>query len=320
MAMHFDLNDLQAFRAVADLGNFRKAAETVHLSQPAFSRRIDKLERSLGVRLLERTTRRVTLTAVGREFARKVGEMLDELDATLLGIQGVESSRMAEVTIACVPSTVNYYVSQVIRRYHALAPRVRVKVLDAGANEVLAAVARGEADFGLDFIGAQETELDFKPLVEERFVAACRRDHPLAKAKRVTWAQLADHDFISVGRSSGNRLLLDQALAGAGARPQAVFETQHVTTLLGLVEAGLGVGAVPSMAMPGPEHPLLVSVPLVEPEITRRIGLIRRRGRSLSPAAQQLYDLFGEVKGRRSGGRTQAEGRIADRGKRAPAR
>lgn len=299
MAMHFDLNDLQAFRAVADLGNFRKAAETVHLSQPAFSRRIDKLERSLGVRLLERTTRRVTLTAVGREFARKVGEMLDELDATLLGIQGIESSRMAEVTIACVPSTVNYYVSQVIRRYHALAPRVRVKVLDAGANEVLAAVARGEADFGLDFIGAQEAELEFKPLVEERFVAACRRDHPLARAKRVTWAQLADHDFISVGRSSGNRLLLDQALAGSGERPRAVFETQHVTTMLGLVEAGLGVGAVPAMAMPGPDHPLLVSVPLVEPVITRRIGLIRRRGRSLSPAAQQLYDLFGEVKARR---------------------
>jgi DNA-binding transcriptional LysR family regulator len=298
MAMHFDLNDLQAFRAVADLGNFRKAAETVHLSQPAFSRRIDKLERSLGVRLLERTTRRVTLTAVGREFARKVAEMLDELDATLLGIQGIESSRMAEVTIACVPSTVNYYVSQVIRRYHALAPRVRVKVLDAGANDVLAAVARGEADFGLNFIGAQEAELDFKPLVQERFVAACRRDHPLAKARRVTWAQLADHDFISVGRNSGNRLLLDQALAGVSARPHAVFETQHVTTMLGLVEAGLGVGVVPSMAMPGRDHPLLVSVPLVEPEITRRIGLIRRRGKSLSPAAQQLYDLFGEVKSR----------------------
>jgi len=307
MAMHFDLNDLQAFRAVAGLGNFRKAAETVHLSQPAFSRRIDKLERSLGVRLLERTTRRVTLTAVGRDFARKVGELLDELDATLLGIQGIESSRMAEVTVACVPSTVNYYVSQVIRRYHAFAPRVRVKVLDAGANEVLAAVARGEADFGLDFIGAQETELEFKPLVEERFVAACRRDHPLARAKRVTWAELADHDFISVSRSSGNRLLLDQALAGTVERPRAVFETQHVTTMLGLVEAGLGVAAVPAMAMPGADHPLLVSIPLSEPVITRRIGLIRRRGRPLAPAAQQLYDLFGEVSARRGRARTPSK-------------
>jgi len=297
MAINFDLNDLLSFRAVAELSSFRKAAESVHLSQPAFSRRIDKLEQALGVRLLERTTRRVTLTAVGRDFERKVREFLDELDATLLGIRGVAVTRMGEVTVACVPSTVNYYLSHVIGRYHERSPKVRVKVLDAGANEVLATVARGEADFGLNFIGAQEGELDFKPLVEERFVAACRRDHPLAKLRRVSWAQLSDHDYISVGRASGNRVLLDQALAGVAGRPQAIYETQHVTTMLGLVEAGLGVAAVPSMAMPAADHPLLVSVPLVDPVVTRKVGLIRRRGRSLSPAAQQLYDLFSEVKG-----------------------
>jgi len=297
MAINFDLNDLLSFRAVAELSSFRKAAESVHLSQPAFSRRIDKLEQALGVRLLERTTRRVTLTAVGRDFERKVRELLDELDATLLGIRGVAVTRMGEVTVACVPSTVNYYLSHVIGRYHERSPKVRVKVLDAGANEVLATVARGEADFGLNFIGAQEGELDFKPLVEERFVAACRRDHPLAKLRRVSWAQLSDHDYISVGRASGNRVLLDQALAGVAGRPQAIYETQHVTTMLGLVEAGLGVAAVPSMAMPAADHPLLVSVPLVDPVVTRKVGLIRRRGRSLSPAAQQLYDLFSEVKG-----------------------
>jgi DNA-binding transcriptional LysR family regulator len=299
MAITFDLNDLLSFRAVAELSSFRKAAESVHLSQPAFSRRIDKLEQALGVRLLERTTRRVMLTAVGRDFERKVRELLDDLDATLLGIRGVAVTRMGEVTVACVPSTVYYYLSEVIRRYHERCPKVRVKVLDAGANEVLAVVARGEADFGLNFIGAQEGELEFKPLVEERFVAACRRDHPLAKLRRVSWAQLSDHDYISVGRTSGNRVLLDQALAGVAGRPQAIYETQHVTTMLGLVEAGLGVAAVPSMAMPASDHPLLVSVPLVDPVVTRKVGLIRRRGRSLSPAAQQLYDLFSEVKGRR---------------------
>jgi len=298
MAINFDLNDLSSFRAVAELGNFRKAAEAVHLSQPAFSRRIDKLEQALGVRLLERTTRRVTLTAVGRDFERKVRELLDELDSTLLGMRGVAATRMGEVTLACVPSTVYYYVSEVIRRFHASSPRVRVKVLDAGANEVLAAVSRGEADFGLNFMGAQEGDLDFKPLVEERFVAACRRDHPIAKLRRITWAALSEHDFISVSRSSGNRVLLDQALAGVPGRPQAIYETQHVTTALGLVEAGLGVAVVPAMAMPGPEHPLLVSVPLVEPVVSRKIGLIRRRGRSLSPAAQQLFELFVEVRKR----------------------
>ena len=299
MAINFDLNDLLAFRAVAELSNFRKAAESVHLSQPAFSRRIDKLEQALGVRLLERTTRRVTLTAVGRDFERKVRELLDELDVTLMGIRGVAATRMGEVSVACVPSTVYYYLSQVIRRYHELCPKVRVKVFDASANEVLAAVSRGEADFGLNFIGAQEGDLEFKPLVEERFVAACRRDHPLAALRRVSWAQLCEHDYISVGRTSGNRVLLDQALASVRNRPQAIYEAQHVTTTLGLVEAGLGVAAVPSMAMPGPEHPLLVSVPLVEPVVSRKVGLLRRRGRSLSPAAQQLVDRVGAVKARR---------------------
>ena len=209
MAADIALNDLLAFRAVAELGNFRRAAESVHLSQPAFSRRIEKLEQALGVRLLERTTRRVTLTAVGREFEQKVRGVLDELDATLLAVRGIAATRMGEVTIACVPSTVHYYLSDVIRRYHAVAPKVRIKVLDAGANEVLAAVSRGEADFGIDFLGSQEGDLDFEPLVEERFVAACRRDHALARSRRVTWAQLAEHDYISVGRASGNRVLLD---------------------------------------------------------------------------------------------------------------
>ena len=297
MAINFDLNDLLAFRAVAEMRNFRRAAESVHLSQPAFSRRIDKLEQALGVRLLERTTRRVSLTTVGREFERKVRDLLDDLDNTLLGIRGVAATRMGEVTVACVPSTVNYYLSRVVQRFHEKAPKVRVKILDAGANEVLAAVSRGEADFGINFIGAQEGDLDFKALVEERFVAACRRDHPLAKARRVSWAQLADHDVISVTRTSGNRLLLDQALAGVPGRPQAIYETQHVTTMLGLVEAGLGVAAVPAMAMPGADHPLLVSVPLVDPVVTRNIGLIRRRGRSLSPAATLLYELCVEMKG-----------------------
>jgi hypothetical protein len=86
----------------------------------------------------------------------------------------------------------------------------------------------------------------------------------------VAWAELAAYDFISVGKSSGNRLLMDQALAGVAGRPQSIYETQHVTTQLGLVEAGLGIAAVPAMAMPAADHPLLVSVPLVDPVVSRK--------------------------------------------------
>ncbi|QBY55826.1 MULTISPECIES: LysR family transcriptional regulator [Cupriavidus] len=299
MTINFNLNDLQAFRAVAELNSFRKAANSLNVSQPAFSRRIDKLEEALGVRLLDRTTRRVSLTTVGRDFDRKVKEILDELDQALLGIRGVTTTRMGEVTIACVPSTVYYFLPQVISRYHAQYPKIRVKILDASANEVLSAVSRSEADFGIDFVGGQEPDIEFRPLLEERFVAACRRDHPLAQRRQVTWADLAGYDYISVSKASGNRLLLDQALSNVSGLPQSIYETQHVTTTLGLVEAGLGIAAVPSIAMPGPDHPLLVSVPLTDPVVTRKIGLIRRKSRSLTPAAQQLYDFLCETRPRR---------------------
>ena len=112
----FDLADIQAFAAVAELQSFRAAAEAIHLSQPAFSRRIDKLEEALGVRLLDRTTRRVTLKAVGRDFARKTRVWLDDLDGMLMGLGDMAARRMGEVTIACVPSAVYYFLPQVVKR------------------------------------------------------------------------------------------------------------------------------------------------------------------------------------------------------------
>jgi len=116
----------------------------------------------------------------------------------------------------------------------------------------------------------------------------------LAKKSQVTWKELAQYDFISANKSSGNRLLLDQALAGVKDKPQSMYETRHGTTMIGLVEAGLGVAVVPAMAMPAADHPLLVSVPLIEPMVKRKMGLIKRRSSMLTPAAQQLYNLCAE--------------------------
>ncbi len=297
MSINFDLNDLQAFRAVAELGSFRKAAEAVNISQPALSRRIDKLEAALGVRLFERTTRSVTLTTIGRVFAPSAEQLLDDLDVALLGIRDVASSRMGHVTIACVPSVAYYFLPSVISSYRRRFPRIKVKLLDASANEVLGAVISGEADFGVSFIGSQEPEVEFKLLLQDRFVAACRRDHPLARKKRVTWNELYEHEYVSVDKTSGNRLLLDQALAAVAPRAPSACETRHVTTMLGLVEAGIGVAAVPSMAMPGGNHPILTSVPLVEPVVKRRVGIVRRRGRQLTPAAQEFHRMIAKAKG-----------------------
>jgi DNA-binding transcriptional LysR family regulator len=298
VGVNFDLNDLQAFRAVVDLGSFRKAAEAVSISQPALSRRIDKLEEALGVRLFERTTRRVTLTAVGRVFAQSAEQLLDDLDAALLGIRDVSSSRLGHVTIACVPSVAYYFLPGIVADYHRRYPRIRVKMLDSSANEVLGSVISGEADFGVSFMGSQETDVEFEVLLQEQFVAACRRDHSLARKKQVSWNELYEYEYVSVDKTSGNRLLLDQALSSVAPRVPSVCETRHVTTMLGLVEAGLGVAAVPSMAMPARDHPILTSVPLVDPVVTRRVGIVRRRGRQLTPAAQAFHQMV--VESRRS--------------------
>jgi DNA-binding transcriptional LysR family regulator len=182
----------------------------------------------------------------------------------------------------------------VLQRFHTQFPRIRVRIHDAHANEVLAAVSTGEADFGLNFLGQQEMGMHFKPLLQERFVLACRSDHPLGKQRSVKWKQLKEHAYLSVGASSGNRLLIDRALASISERPQPIFESRHVQTLLGMVEAGLGVAVVPQMAMPKSSSSL-VSIALTSPVIKRQIGLITQRGRTLSTAATQLHGFIAHL-------------------------
>ena len=296
MAINFDLNDLQAFRAVVEQGSFRKAADTVRISQPALSRRIDKLEDALGVRLFERTTRKVNLTQAGRSFIPSVERLLDDLDVALLGISEVASTRLGHVTVACVPSAAYYFMPRVIAHYHRQFPRIKVKVLDSSAHDVLSAVVNGEADFGLSFIGTLETEVEFEPLVQESYVVACRRDHPLAGRQSVSWDEFYQQDYISLDKTSGNRFLLDQALTGIVPQRQGICETRHVTTMIGLVEAGRGVAAVPLMAMPAADHPILTRVPLTDPQVMRSVGLIKRRGRTLTPAALELERLVVKMK------------------------
>ena len=106
---------------------------------------------------------------------------------------------------------------------------------------------------------------------------------------------MLEYAYMTVDKASGNRLVMDLALATKRDRPQACFETRHVSTLVAFVEAGLGVAAVPRLSMPRKGHPALVSVPIVEPEVTRTVGLIKRRGRSLSPAAEHLYHMLRAV-------------------------
>ena len=290
--MNFDISDLRAFLAVADLGSFTAASEALHLSQSALSRRVDKLEEALGVDLFTRTTRKVELTTVGRAFVHRARNVLNELESALLGIRDVAERLSGEVTLACVPSAVGYFLPSVFDAYHERYPRIRIRVLDEASSDVLLAVTRGEADFGVTYIGTQEADIEFLPLIEEAFVLACPAKHPLAKRKSVAWKDLADVNYIALAQGSGNRFLIDQALARSPTRPRWFCEVNHVPALVSLVTAGLGLGVVPRMALPPDGHDELSAVPLVDPTVSRTLGLISRRGRPLPAAAQLLYDML----------------------------
>jgi DNA-binding transcriptional LysR family regulator len=289
--LRFDLDDLQAMVAVVEQGGFRAAALALNLSQPALSRRVSKLEEALGVQLFERTTRRVALTLVGREFYGRAVEILQGVEASLHNISDLSLS-LGEVTVACVPSVAHNFLPPVMRRFHLQFPRIRLRIVDEGANAVLNTVARGDADFGVNFLGADEPGIDFEPILHERFVLACRFDHPLANRRSVSWDDIGKHPYMTVAKSSGNRMVLDRARAPGDKQLASMVEVRHVSTLLEMVKAGLGIAVVPQLAMPTDSASVLRSVAMKGDGITRSLGVIRRAGRVLSPGAQHFYDML----------------------------
>jgi DNA-binding transcriptional LysR family regulator len=285
------LADLRAFVTVGELQSFAAAAKALHLSQPALSRRISHLENLLDVRLFDRTTRSVELTQLGRRFLGQVRGLIEGLDRSVVDLHDVAHLEAGDVTIGCVFSAVHHFLPGVIRSYREHHPHVMVRIIEEGADEVLASVKSGESDFALNYTGMQDPEVEFTPLLKEPFVLACPVGHPLARRRSVGWAELADHPYALVSHASRNRVLIDQALAELAPLPRPVCEFRHVSTLIGFVDNGLGVAIVPQLALPR-QPASIVGVRLENPAITRTIGLIRRTGRGLSPAAAAFARLL----------------------------
>lgn len=290
--INYDLPDLQAFVAVAERNSFRQAANDLFISQPALSRRIDKLEEALGVKLFERTTRRVQLTNVGQAFLVNVRDALNGLEDAVLGVADLAAHRTGTVTLACVPSAVWHFLPDVLKRYTAQFPKIRVRVHDESAQDVLNLVLTGEADFGICFTGAENPEINFQPIYVESYVLAMRRDHPLAGRKKLSWKDTVDERYISVAKSSGNRSVLDAALAGVEKHPWISCEINHVSGILALVESGLGVAAVPGLSILAQRQGAVIGVPLVNPSVKRTLGLISKHQHAMAPASRTLFDML----------------------------
>jgi len=294
--INYDLQQLQAFIAVAQRTSFRAAAEDLCLSQSALSRRVENLEYQLGTKLLERTTRRVALTQTGQIFLERARSAMDDLERAFFSVRDLSLRQSARVCIACVPSVSYYFLPAILQQYVQKFPAIRLSVIADTAHLALQSVLTGRADFGIGFLGSQDVEIDFKAILREDFVLAVHQNHPFARKARISWDEVqsavqAGERLINVSSQSGNRLLVDTTLARHGKRIAGSFEVSHVHGLLGLVEAGLGIAAVPRLAMPILDGGNLVAVKLHKPRIYRTLGLISRRGNQLGHAAGQLYEM-----------------------------
>jgi DNA-binding transcriptional LysR family regulator len=299
MRINFEILDMRAFIAASELRSFHGAAEALGLSQPALSRRIRGLEESLGAALLERSTRRVAPTAVGRQLEPIMRRLIEELETSVLSLSEIGPKQHGRVTIASIPTAAVYFLPRVINEFNKQLPNIRFRIFDLSSNEGLESIARGEVEFGINILGATHPDLTVTSLLQDPFMLVCRRDDPLARQRKVSWQEIKDRRLIGVSRESGNRIVLDNALAQANIQIGWFYEVNHLSTAYGLMETGIGAAVLPRLATPPTEHPIIVAKPIVDPIVSRTIGVLERRSGKLSPAAQRFRDqLFSKWSGK----------------------
>ncbi|PZU14046.1 MAG: LysR family transcriptional regulator [Sphingobium sp.] len=287
-----ELLDLRALVAVAEGRSFQRAAQQLNLSQPALSRRIQKLENSVGAILLDRTTRHVRVTPAGREVLPLVRRMLDEFDGSLVGLMADGERQAGRITLASVPSATVRFLPDVLQRFGEDYRNTRVRILDLSATECAEAVRTGEAEFGLSLPVSSDSDLAYEPLHDDPYGLICRKDDPLAAMPDIAWSDLSDRRLITVHRASGNRTTLEAGLAAHGIDLTWFYEVTRLTSALALVDAGLGPSILPRLACAGPDARDLVWRPLGEPVIVRTIGLLKRPSAPISPAAARFVSLL----------------------------
>jgi DNA-binding transcriptional LysR family regulator len=288
--MNFTLRQLRVFSSVAQTRNFSRTGEAVGLTQPAVSRAIVELERSLGLRLLDRTTREVALTEPGRSLAARLDRALDELDATLADVAGLADADGGKVRVASSPTLSAYLMPACIATCAREAPRVRFLLLDRIQQDVLESVRSGEVDFGVVVEPPAVDDLHCEPVLHDPFVLVMPAGHRLARATSVRWKALDGSALVLLDAASGSRRYVDDALARHGAVCKVEQELAHPTTVFQMVEAGIGLTVMLRLAVPpGGLHGLSVR-PLL-PRLERTVMLVRRNDRALSPVAERVWKI-----------------------------
>lgn len=294
--MNANIDQLSVFLAVAETGSFTRAAERLRRAQSGVSLSVRELEAALGVRLFERTTRRVELSDPGRDFLPEAQRMVAEFDRVLAGVRDAAASRRGRLGLAVPPFMVATWLPPLLARFQKAHPAVTIALHDVATGDIAALLSSGAADIGIGVFASAAmpaSEFVLHPLWSEPLLAALPADHPLARRRALTWADLAALSVIGQRRD----------LAAESVPVALRHEVVNVSSVFALVEAGLGIGLVPRHADTFAAGRPVMLRPLRAPVVTRGISAMVRRGRTLSPPAAAFLEqlrVYGARKARQS--------------------
>ncbi|WP_133649149.1 LysR family transcriptional regulator [Paraburkholderia flava] len=295
--MNVTLRQLRVFIEVSRLQSFSRAGDEIGLTQSAVSRCVRELEAEIGLKLIDRTTRDVQLTDVGANLVASVSRLLGDLDDTLREIREIGEQRRGRVVVAASPTIACRLMPQVVAGCGQQFPFITLGLRDDVQSDVIRKVKSGEVDFGVVVGPFSADDLHGEPLMTDTFCIVCREDHRLATQPQVSWSDLEGERLVMLDHASGSRPIIDAALDAHGVTASVVQELGHSATVFGLVEAGVGVSVLPWLALPLPADASLAARPLV-PRVERTVELVRRRDRSLSPAAEAVWGLIRQLPAR----------------------
>lgn len=274
-----NLRDLRYLVAVADLGHFGRAAEACYVSQPTLSTQIKKLERDLGVELIERNPRQLVLTDAGRQIVAKARSVIAEADEIERIAERARDPEGGTLRVGIFPTLAPYLLPHVVADLHQQFPKLELLLVEEKTDEVVARLRNGRLDVGILALPITDQQLHAEPLFVEDFVLAVPTDHPLAtSAGPVPTSVLATEPVLLLEEG---HCLRDQALSVcqlAGGHERLGFRATSLETLRQMVASGVGITLLPSLATepPVPPQPGLAILPLAEPIPQREIAMLWR--------------------------------------------
>jgi DNA-binding transcriptional LysR family regulator len=283
---YMDLLLARSLVAVAQHGAITEAARALGLTQPALSRRIQQLESELGAPLLERSRKGVVLTEMGRlveQESRVLIERYARMKEQVIAHQRLEAG---VVRLGGGATAIEFVVPPAIARFQAAHPAIRFRVKEAGSREVENDVLDERLELGIVTLPTQSSELHVRPMRDDRIVLVAAKRHALAGRRRVTAQSLAGQDYIGFEGGSAIRQIIDSTLRDLGVEMNVVMELRSIPAMLRMVETTGSLAFVSELAVP--RQGAVRVVPIQGLNAVRRLALIDKRGRPLSPAAQQF--------------------------------